>query len=178
MPRPFAAFATSPPIAPSPMTPSFLPSISHPANLDFSFSARAAMPVSPFFDSAHSMPPTMPREDMSRAAIASSFTPFAFAPGVLNTTIPSSAQRSTGILFTPAPALPIALSDGEKVMSCIFAERTRIASGSATSSPTVYFAGSRQSVPTFAILLSSFILYIDVASSGITAWDFHRRTAS
>jgi hypothetical protein len=36
-------------------------------------------------------------------------TAFAFAPGVLNTGIPSSEHSSTGILFTPAPALAIAL---------------------------------------------------------------------
>lgn len=70
MPRPFAAFATSPPIAPSPMTPSFLPSISHPANLDFSFSARAAMPSLPFSIQPIRCRRRCPREDMSRAAIA------------------------------------------------------------------------------------------------------------
>ena len=34
----------------------------------------------------------------------SSFTAFALAPGVLNTTTPASAHLSSGMLFTPAPA--------------------------------------------------------------------------
>ena len=42
-------------------------------------------------------------------ARTSSFTPFAFAPGVLNTTIPFSAHFSRGILLTPAPALATAV---------------------------------------------------------------------
>ena len=38
----------------------------------------------------------------------SSFTALAFAPGVLNTTIPFSAYAATGMLFVPAPALATA----------------------------------------------------------------------
>lgn len=55
----------------------------------------------------------MLREDIIRLAIMSSFTALAFAPGVLNTTIPFSVHRSTGILFTPAPALAIAFKSFE-----------------------------------------------------------------
>ena len=37
--------------------------------------------------------------------ITSSFTAFAFAPGVLKTTIPFWVASSIGMLFVPAPAL-------------------------------------------------------------------------
>ena len=64
------------------------------------------------------------------AAITSSFTEFALAPGVLNTTIPSSEHLSTGILLTPAPALAIATKSPENSVSCKEAERTKSASAS------------------------------------------------
>ena len=38
--------------------------------------------------------------DISSDAITISFTPFAFAPGVLNTTMPRSVHLSNGMLFT------------------------------------------------------------------------------
>ena len=48
------------------------------------------------------------REPSKIPAITSSLTAFAFAPGVLNTTIPFSAHLSSGMLLTPAPALATA----------------------------------------------------------------------
>ena len=46
----------------------------------------------------------MPREESNMPHITSSFTALAFAPGVLNTTIPFLVASSMGILFVPAPA--------------------------------------------------------------------------
>jgi len=46
----------------------------------------------------------MPREESNIPHITSSFTAFAFAPGVLKTTIPFLVASSIGILFVPAPA--------------------------------------------------------------------------
>ena len=57
-----------------------------------------------------STPPTISRAARSIPAITSSLTPFALAPGVLNTTIPCSAQSCNGMLLTPAPARAIALT--------------------------------------------------------------------
>ena len=50
-------------------------------------------------------------------AITNSFTAFAFAPGALNTTIPFFVHSSTGMLFTPAPALAMHLKLSSKSMS-------------------------------------------------------------
>mgnify|MGYP000358962695 CR=1 FL=1 len=61
--------------------------------------------------------------------ITSSFTAFALAPGVLNTTTPLSLIFSSGILLTPAPALPTAFKLSPISISCIFALLTKIASG-------------------------------------------------
>ena len=47
----------------------------------------------------------MPREESNMPHITSSFTAFAFAPGVLKTTIPFWVASSIGMLFVPAPAL-------------------------------------------------------------------------
>ena len=88
MPSAAAAFATFCPIAPRPMTPSFLPRISVPANAFFAFSAVFAMSASAALAFTHSIPPMTSRLASSIAASTSSFTPFAFAPGVLNTTMP------------------------------------------------------------------------------------------
>ena len=40
--------------------------------------------------------------------ITSSFTALALAPGVLNTAMPASEQRSKGMLLTPEPARAMA----------------------------------------------------------------------
>ena len=128
MPRCVAAFATSTPIAPRPITPSFFPCNSCPANAFFAFSASLAMFPSSSFSCTQLMPPMISLDASSIPAITSSFTPFALAPGVLNTTIPCSAHFSSGILFTPAPALAIAFRSVANSISCIAALLTRIAS--------------------------------------------------
>ena len=115
-------------MAPSPMTPSFLPSISQPANCFFAFSASFKILPSSSFSWTQLIPPMISRDARSIPAITSSFTPFAFAPGVLNTTIPCSAHVSRGMLLTPAPALPIAFKFLSNSMSCITALLTRSAS--------------------------------------------------
>ena len=56
-------------------------------------------------------PCIIPLEDKSIPQTTSSLTAFALAPGVLNTTIPLSVASFTGILFVPAPALPIHFKD-------------------------------------------------------------------
>ena len=109
IPRRFAALATSTPMAPRPIIPSFLPEISVPANAFFAFSATLAISPSSLLSFTHSIPPTISREARIIAATTSSFTPLALAPGVLNTTIPFSAHSSSGILLTPAPALATAI---------------------------------------------------------------------
>ena len=76
------------------------------------------------------------REASSRAASTSSLTALAFAPGALNTGTPRFDMAATGMLFVPAPARPIALTDGGIVMPCMSCERTMIASGAAASLPT------------------------------------------
>ena len=48
------------------------------------------------------------------AAMTSSFTALAFAPGVLNTTMPFSEQRSMGMLLVPVPARAMARRAGGK----------------------------------------------------------------
>jgi hypothetical protein len=67
---------------------------------------------------------------MSKPAITSSFTAFAFAPGVLNTGMPRLLSLATGMLFVPAPARPTQSTLSGTAMSCILNERNRIASGS------------------------------------------------
>ena len=70
------------------------------------------------------------RAAISRPAITSSFTAFAFAPGVLNTGMPRLPSFATGMLFVPAPARPTQSTLSGIGMSCILNERSRIASGS------------------------------------------------
>ncbi len=128
MPSLVAALATLTPMAPRPMTPNFFPSISFPANAFLAFSTSFAMVASSLCSFTQSIPPMISLEAKSIPAITNSFTPLALAPGVLNTTIPCSAHLSRGILFTPAPALPMAFKDGSNSISCITALLTKIAS--------------------------------------------------
>ena len=128
MPRCVAAFATSCPIAPSPMIPSFFPLISQPANFFFCFSAVFAMSPSSLSLFTHSIPPAISRDASSIPASTSSLTPFALAPGVLKTTIPCSAQSASGMLLTPAPALATARRLFGSSMPCMAALLTRTAS--------------------------------------------------
>ena len=122
-----AALATSWPIAPRPITPSFFPDISLPANAFLAFSADLAISASSLLALTHSIPPTISLEEISIAAITCSLTALALAPGVLNTTTPASAHLSRGILLTPAPALAIASNPAGSSISCIFALLTRTA---------------------------------------------------
>ena len=142
IPRLFAALATRTPIAPRPITPSFLPAISWPAKFFLAFSIALPMFASEAFALTHSTPPITSRAASIRPPITNSLTPFALAPGVLNTTIPLSAALSRGMLLTPAPALAIALRLSLNSMSCITAERTRIISLSSTFSVNLYVSGS------------------------------------
>ncbi len=70
-------------------------------------------------------------------AITSSLTALAFAPGALKTTMPFSDMASTGMLLTPAPARPIALTESATGSSCILKDRSIMASGVAASASTV-----------------------------------------
>jgi hypothetical protein len=64
-------------------------------------------------------------------------TALAFAPGALKTGTPRTLMAFTGILLVPAPARPIALTLDGMSMPCMSADRTRTASGSATSLPAM-----------------------------------------
>ena len=156
MPRSMAVFATCAPMAPRPMTPSFLPMTSRPANAFLAFSTVLAMFSSSAFWRHQSMPPTMSRLPSISAHTTSSFTAFAFAPGVLNTTMPSSAQRSSGMLFTPAPARAMAHKVSENCMSCMAALRTRMPDAWLASSVSSYASVSK-SVPNFEMLFKQWM---------------------
>ena len=81
------------------------------------------------------MPSATFRLPSSSPAMVSSLTALALAPGVLKTIIPLSAQASTGMLFTPTPALAMAFTEAGSAISCMAAERTRIPSGFSCFSP-------------------------------------------
>ena len=102
----WAACASIDPIDPRPTIPSVFPASSLPANVFFwasiAWFKAAESSRSRFF--ANSMPSTIPREESNIPQMTSSFTAFAFAPGVLKTTIPFLVASSFGILFVPAPA--------------------------------------------------------------------------
>ena len=115
-------------MAPKPITPSFLPMISVPANAFLAFSAALPMLGSSALSRHHWMPPAMSRAPIIRPAITSSLTALALAPGVLNTTMPASAHLSSGMLFTPAPARAIARKPSGNSTSCSDALRTRMPS--------------------------------------------------
>ena len=138
MPKLMAALAIFAPMAPSPMTPSFLPSISVPANFFFSFSAAFATSGLSVCDFTHSIPPTTSRDANNIPQRTSSFTALELAPGVLKTTTPFFASSSRGILLTPAPALTTAKRLSENSMECISALLTKIPCASLISSVFVY----------------------------------------
>ena len=87
------------------------------------------------------------------AASTSSFTAFAFAPGALNTATPRLLIASTGMLFTPAPARPIAFTLGAISSSASGWERSRIASGVEMDLPTMYAEAGKRSRPRAEIAL-------------------------
>eukprot|EP00955_Chlamydomonas_euryale_P063332 358636-Chlamydomonas_euryale.AAC.4 len=72
----------------------------------------------------------MPRDASSSEHSTSSLTALALAPGVLNTGMPSSVMRATGMLLVPAPQRTMHLTDGATSDSCSLCERSRIAAGS------------------------------------------------
>ena len=113
------------------------------------------------FSTTQSIPPTISLDERSIPAITSSLTPFAFAPGVLNTAIPSSVHLSTGILFTPAPALAIAIRLSEKSISCIFALLTRIPEASSILSVLAKLSSNLE-IPKEAILFN--VAYLCISS--------------
>ena len=125
-------------MAPRPTTPKALPWISGPANwlLPFSTSLLTWSPW-PFRVFTQSMAAGIFREVRNRAQSTSSFTALAFAPGVLNTTMPCSEHFCTGMLFTPAPARAMASRFSGSSMSCMAAERTRMPSGFSISGEKV-----------------------------------------
>ena len=78
--------------------------------------------------------------------MTSSFTALALAPGVLKTGMPRVVIFGMGMLLTPAPARPTALSRLWDRQVVHFEERSRIASGSGILSDTwKRSAGSRAS---------------------------------
>ena len=130
MPSSIAAFATIAPIAPKPITPRVLPLISGPTNWLLPFSASSGI----------------------SSPLSSSFTAFAFAPGVLKTTTPFSVIAGIGILFVPAPARATALTVAGNSIECMSAERRRIASGLLISEATSYSSRGNFSNPATEIL--------------------------
>ena len=159
MPSETAAFATLTPMAPRPTTPSVFPAISPPTKFFLPFStvgSTASQQPARFL--AQVMPPSTSRPHSSRAQMTSSLTALALAPGVLKTTTPSLAHSSRGMLLTPAPARAMATSSGFLSYACMSAERTMMASGDCTCSPTSYSSFGSKSVAAFAMLFSSLTL--------------------
>ena len=150
MPRATAALATNTPIAPRPITPSFLPCISVPAKAFLAFSIVLLIFSSALLSATHCIPPRISLAASNIPATTISLTPLALAPGVLKTTIPLSAHLSSGMLLTPAPALATAKRLSDKSNSCIDALLTRTASASAKLSVVPKDAGKRI-IPTLAI---------------------------
>src|SRR5450759_2040923 len=131
-------------MAPRPMTPSVLPGSSKPTNAVLPFSVASLISTSvPLSPAANAAAGTRLRAASSMPAITSSFTAFALAPGVLNTTMPRLLRSATGMLFVPAPARATASTESGSVTLCRSAERTSTPSASSMSDPTSYEAGSR-----------------------------------
>ena len=137
MPSRIAASATRQPMRPSPITPSVCPASSKPAKAFLPLSTVCSMS-----GAAGSSALTKRsaagrlRAAISMPAITSSFTALALAPGALKTGTPRALIAATGMLLVPAPARPIACTLAGMSIECMSAERTRIASGRATSLPT------------------------------------------
>src|SRR3989304_517999 len=109
-PRDTPMLATRRPTAPRPRTPRVRPGSSRPAKRLLASSTWTRMaPSSPRSCRAKSHAWQILRQARSMPASTSSFTALAFAPGALNTGMPRALNRSTGILFTPAPARATAL---------------------------------------------------------------------
>ena len=110
------------------------------------------MSSSPLLALTHSMEPSISLAAKSIMAIVNSLTAFAFAPGVLNTTTPSSANLSNGILLTPAPALATHKTDSGKVISCIAALLTMTAEAPSILSVDTSYSFGKTFNPTGEIL--------------------------
>ena len=113
---------------------------------------------------------------MRSAATTSSLTPFAFAPGVLNTTIPFSAHLSSGMLLTPAPARATARRLSDSSRSCMDALLTRTASASAKLSVTSYVSG-KSSIPHLAIGFKQ-LIFTDMSFSPFSITIYYLFSAS
>ena len=133
MPRSTAVFATITPMAPSPMTPSVLPEISCPTNLDLPFSTALEMPSVPLSVLTQSIASVIFLPPRKSSHSTSSLTAFAFAPGVLNTTMPFSVQAGMGMLFVPAPARATASRLLPRGYSCMLKLRSMMPSGFSAS---------------------------------------------
>ena len=99
------------------------------------------------------------RDASKSPATTSSFTPLAFAPGVLNATIPFFAYSSNGILLTPAPALATARRLSGTSSSCMDALLTKTASAASKSSMTLKSSVNKSS-PLSAIGFKHFTVYM------------------
>ena len=160
MPSSMAQLATREPMAPRPITPSVLPLISLPTNCFLPFSTVFAMAGSPVRFWHHWAAAATLRLPAISMPMTSSATALALAPGVLNTTMPCSLQRSSGMLFTPAPARAMASRLSLKVVFKRSALRTRMPSGASASTETSnWFLGSFAS-PTGLMALSVLMVYI------------------
>ena len=165
MPSANALFATMPPMAPSPIIPSVFPNNSSPSKLDFPFSTICTTSSSlPFCPCTQFIPCTIFLDEIINDAIASSFTAFALAPGVLNTTIPLSVHLSTGILLTPTPALATAFNLGGNSILFILKLLIKIASGFVISEATSYFSVGNSLKPFDEILFNFCTVYINISS--------------
>ena len=100
----------------------------------------------------------MPLEESNKAARTISLTAFAFAPGVLKTTTPFFEHCWTGTLFTPAPALAIALSELSKSSSVNLKLLSNNASGDLRSSETSNLNSFKREMPVSAMALYVFTL--------------------
>ena len=143
------------------MTPKVLPAISGPVNsflpASTAFSTLSQLSFSPCTQVAPAM---MRLEDANSPARTSSFTAFAFAPGVLNTGTPFCVHFSMGMLFVPAPARATASRLSFSSILCISKLRRMMPSGfSAFSSITKFCSGSFAS-PVFAMLFKVRMVYI------------------
>src|SRR5712671_515353 len=153
MPRRIATSATRLPILPRPIRPSVWPGSSAPANCFLPSSIFFSRSAESFCEETNSSAGARLRAAISIPASTSSFTAFALAPGALKTGTPRLESAGTGMLLTPAPARPTALSDAPNSNLCRSAERTRIAVGSFASFSIRYFSEGRRFKPTCAIWL-------------------------
>ena len=101
------------------MTPAVLPLSSQPTNAFLAFSTPVYTSGSSAWSRHHLMPPSTSRLASRNMHTMSSFTALLLAPGVLKTTTPSCAKRSTGMLLKPAPARATALMPRGSCMSCM-----------------------------------------------------------